>query len=77
MIANSIASLSVATGSPEHFARFFSQFLGESGFFVHRNFGGDLAKRTDPPHHSLGQSGYQSLTEEEKKILFEASKKLN
>ncbi len=38
---------------------------------------GDLQKRIDEILDKISQSGYQSLTEEEKKILFEASKKLN
>ncbi|HTP12137.1 MAG TPA: rhomboid family intramembrane serine protease [Bacteroidota bacterium] len=37
----------------------------------------DLQKRIDEILDKISQSGYQSLTEEEKKILFEASKKLN
>jgi membrane associated rhomboid family serine protease len=37
----------------------------------------DLQKRIDDILDKISQSGYQSLTEEEKKILFEASKKLN
>jgi hypothetical protein len=36
-----------------------------------------LQKRIDEILDKISQSGYQSLTEEEKKILFEASKKLN
>jgi membrane associated rhomboid family serine protease len=38
---------------------------------------GDLQKHIDEILDKISQSGYQSLTEEEKKILFEASKKLN
>ncbi len=37
----------------------------------------DLQKHIDEILDKISQSGYQSLTEEEKKILFEASKKLN
>jgi len=37
----------------------------------------DLQKHIDDILDKISQSGYQSLTEEEKKILFEASKKLN
>jgi membrane associated rhomboid family serine protease len=37
----------------------------------------NLQKRIDEILDKISQSGYQSLTEEEKKILFEASKKLN
>ena len=36
-----------------------------------------LQKRIDEILDKISQSGYQSLTEEEKRILFEASKKLN
>jgi membrane associated rhomboid family serine protease len=38
---------------------------------------GDLQKHIDEILDKISQSGYQSLTEEEKRILFEASKKLN
>ncbi|OGU75766.1 MAG: hypothetical protein A3H45_05970 [Ignavibacteria bacterium RIFCSPLOWO2_02_FULL_55_14] len=37
----------------------------------------DTQKKIDGILDKISQSGYQSLTEEEKKILFEASKKLN
>ncbi|HEY6952681.1 MAG TPA: rhomboid family intramembrane serine protease [Bacteroidota bacterium] len=37
----------------------------------------DLQKHIDEILDKISQSGYQSLTEDEKKILFEASKKLN
>jgi len=37
----------------------------------------DLQKHIDEILDKISQSGYQSLTEEEKKVLFEASKKLN
>ena len=37
----------------------------------------DLQKHIDEILDKISQSGYQSLTDEEKKILFEASKKLN
>ncbi len=37
----------------------------------------DLQSRIDAILDKISQSGYQSLTEEEKKILFEASKKMN
>ena len=37
----------------------------------------DLQKHIDEILDKISQSGYQSLSEEEKKILFEASKKLN
>jgi membrane associated rhomboid family serine protease len=37
----------------------------------------DIQKHIDAILDKISQSGYQSLTEEEKKILFEASKKLN
>jgi membrane associated rhomboid family serine protease len=37
----------------------------------------DIQKHIDEILDKISQSGYQSLTEEEKKILFEASKKLN
>jgi len=37
----------------------------------------DIQKRIDEILDKIGRGGYQSLTEEEKKILFDASKKLN
>lgn len=37
----------------------------------------DLQQHIDEILDKISQSGYQSLTEEEKKVLFEASKKLN
>jgi membrane associated rhomboid family serine protease len=39
--------------------------------------GDDLQERIDAILDKISQSGYQSLTEEEKKILFEASKRMN
>lgn len=37
----------------------------------------DMQKRIDEILDKISQSGYQNLTEEEKKILFEASKRMN
>jgi hypothetical protein len=37
----------------------------------------DLQRHIDEILDKISQSGYQNLTEDEKKILFEASKKLN
>jgi hypothetical protein len=37
----------------------------------------DLQKRIDEILDKISRSGYQSLSEEEKKILFEASKRMN
>jgi hypothetical protein len=37
----------------------------------------EIQKRIDEILDKIGRSGYQSLTEEEKKILFEASKRMN
>ncbi|MGB2867145.1 MAG: rhomboid family intramembrane serine protease [Bacteroidota bacterium] len=43
----------------------------------HTDEGSDIQKRIDEILDKISRSGYQSLTEEEKKLLFEASKKLN
>jgi len=37
----------------------------------------DAQKQIDEILDKISRSGYQSLTEEEKKLLFEASKKMN
>ena len=42
-----------------------------------KNEHAEVQKRIDEILDKIGRSGYQNLTEEEKKILFEASKKLN
>ncbi len=51
--------------------------IRESKSFETKEPPNDLQKRIDEILDKISRSGYQSLTEEEKKILFEASKRMN
>jgi membrane associated rhomboid family serine protease len=51
--------------------------ISQSPSFESKEPSNDLQKRIDDILDKISHSGYQSLTEEEKKILFEASKKMN
>jgi membrane associated rhomboid family serine protease len=51
--------------------------INESKSFEPKEPPVDLQKRIDEILDKISRSGYQSLSEEEKKILFEASKKMN
>jgi membrane associated rhomboid family serine protease len=51
--------------------------ITESKSFEPKEKQDDLQKRIDEILDKISRSGYQSLTDEEKKVLFEASKKMN
>jgi hypothetical protein len=51
--------------------------INESKSFEPKEQPVDLQKRIDEILDKISRSGYQSLSEEEKKILFEASKRMN
>jgi len=51
--------------------------INESKYLKPKEKPVDLQKRIDEILDKISQSGYQSLSEEEKKILFEASKRMN
>jgi membrane associated rhomboid family serine protease len=51
--------------------------ISEAKSFEPKEKQDDMQKRIDEILDKISRNGYQSLTEEEKKILFEASKKMN
>jgi hypothetical protein len=51
--------------------------INESKSFEPKEPPVDAQKRIDEILDKISRSGYQSLSEEEKKILFEASKRMN
>jgi membrane associated rhomboid family serine protease len=51
--------------------------ISEAKTYEPKNSQDDAQKRIDDILDKISRNGYQSLTEEEKKILFEASKKMN
>ena len=51
--------------------------INESKSFEPKEKPADLQKRIDDILDKISRSGYQSLSEEEKKLLFEASKRMN
>jgi membrane associated rhomboid family serine protease len=51
--------------------------INESKTFESKEKPDEMQKRIDSILDKISQSGYQSLTEEEKKILFDASKRMN
>jgi hypothetical protein len=51
--------------------------INESKSYEQKPGQGGMQERIDEILDKISRNGYQSLTEEEKKLLFEASKKMN
>ncbi|MBI4811263.1 MAG: rhomboid family intramembrane serine protease [Ignavibacteriales bacterium] len=68
----------VAGGSENEYVSYNRTNISDTSYFENRDERkSDTEQRVDDILDKINQYGYQSLTEEEKKILFEARKKLN